>query len=388
MGVEVKELFLKSGCKFVFVNNDEEASQVVDRVLLEKPDYRYDIHELFATQKKVGPFQVVNKNSIWDVLSKSKDIKNEGTEFLMKQLRDLDLYYYMDRIPRTLTVLQRLRASIGYDVMNGVRTFLLNDCSIATESGERLAVKDKTIFLTLVLWMKNYVKDKKQICDVIWISDLSMERMISLLGDDEFESGYYTFFRYENQNIISCDMKNYTEIIENRNKANELYETGRKFDAFTAMGLHAKRYDYNWLDSNDAIVSANKAFMYYQSAVELDHWEAMSALASYYYIGRGVCNVDLEKALTLYTLSYFHASYDEKKVSDDQKKFHKFAENGIKRLVVELPNGKQIVQNLVGSLADEIIRDAEVDHALEKGFEMHKEEFKKHVFRVMKDFDK
>ena len=52
MPLNIEELFLKSGCRIVFVEDPGAARAVEEAVLSRQPAYKTEIHEVFDVRKK------------------------------------------------------------------------------------------------------------------------------------------------------------------------------------------------------------------------------------------------------------------------------------------------------------------------------------------------
>lgn len=146
---DVHALFTVSFCHVVFVDEGTTAKNIENSIIECNPAYKYEINEAFHP-KKIGPFTVKNKKLLWDILMKTKDVKEKGAEFRREQIKRLNLYDYEARVPAALSNLQRERASVLYDEINHRYEFLINDCDTV------LDVKHKPNSYTVASWMKDY----------------------------------------------------------------------------------------------------------------------------------------------------------------------------------------------------------------------------------------
>ncbi|MBR6794166.1 MAG: hypothetical protein IKM48_07440 [Clostridia bacterium] len=206
-------LFAKHSCRIVFVKDHTAGAQLSAQLTKEHPEYRSEISERFASTKKVGPFRVKNKQSLYNIYLKTKAIKTvlteDGRETADRDIKvkmDLmDLRGYEDRYPKTLSNLQRLRASILCDILDGKSAFIISDCSDQQFDSTERRLNFKNIYLTIARFMKNSDDFEWVPCNLIWISDTNSDEMLTMLGEEDYRSDFYSFYQIENGCIAELD---------------------------------------------------------------------------------------------------------------------------------------------------------------------------------------
>ncbi len=214
MNYNVGEILKGNGTRVIFVSDPQDSTEIENAVYASDTRYKHEINKAFASVKKVGPFKLKNKTSIWNILKNAKKIKEEGLEFLSLQLKNIDLHGYMDRYPRTLSYQQRIRASVLYEVMNENRScLLLNDC-YSPFNGELVLNKGKQSFFTVESFFRKYDRFEWVPYDFIWITDMPMNEFFEQMGDKAFSSDCYKYYIAENGNITLQDTNKLKQSID------------------------------------------------------------------------------------------------------------------------------------------------------------------------------
>ncbi len=209
MKCDVSSLFSGSCRRIVFVDSMEDSLIVEKAVLDAYPQYKVEINDAFSGQKKVGPFRLKNKKTVWKILWNTKAVSNavrnhgreDGVALLEEKMNLMDLNFLADRMPRVLSDGQRLRASVLYDLLNGRSEFLLND-SYATVQGERVANKGKDSYFSIERSVAHHEAFQWIGYDLIRITDMPVQRYFEELGDDAVLACDGCYFTFENGSLV------------------------------------------------------------------------------------------------------------------------------------------------------------------------------------------
>lgn len=208
----IDALFETSTCRIVFVDNYTTASNLKTAIQTSHPQYIDNMGEKFRAFRKVGPFKVKNKASLFNILKKTKAMKPEfewdkarATKFLMDELEAMDLALCSERRPTALSYLQRRRASMLCDMLDGHYEFILNDYDTETPKDPDKRIASKTAYRTIAHYAHTSDSLLFDDCSIIWITALTAEEMLTLLGAEEYNDKYYRFYTLQDGNIAELD---------------------------------------------------------------------------------------------------------------------------------------------------------------------------------------
>lgn len=366
MSYDVQALFDVSSCRVVLAGDINTAKRLEADIAARKPEYYYEENKVLGPTR-IGPITLKNNNTLLDIWMKTKGAKEKGVDFVKKQAAFLDTSNYASRRPRALSTLQRMRTSILYDVLNGRSKFLLSDGD--TELGPALRV---TIHM-VASWLKDYEGFGKSGCDLIWVTCMTARELMEKLGEKDARDGFYSFFTVEDQQVVACDKagllaacrpaekptvkqdeQTLPEKAANREMTpEEMYYQGRRYDTVSGMGR------------KDATNDPKEAFRWYKAAAEGGNLSAQNLTGLFYQCGFGGCEVDLEKALHWYAAAAFHGGYSKRTATADTTTSYQAAQRNLKALLVQLPNGKELVRSQVGDRAEPLIKQAVLEKAMD-----------------------
>ena len=190
MSYDISSLLSKSSYRVVLAESKELAGKLSDLILQKDPEYALEISPVFSSSIKIGPIRIKNKNRLWDILIKTKQAQAEGKAILLKHMEDMDLRHYDLRFPAALSNGQKLRASMLYETLNGRKKFLVNDYEVYAPSNGYIFTK----------WFAN-----KNSGDLIWITALTEEDIFDKLGENNINSGNFSFFRISEDKVEQCE---------------------------------------------------------------------------------------------------------------------------------------------------------------------------------------
>ncbi len=213
MNYDVDALFQVTSCRVIFVEDRDTANNIEAACLAREPKYRYEQNPAFAYHKKIGPFSFKNKKKLWDILTDTKAVRDVGANakrdkqetmvaFLRKQTERLELRYAEDRGPIAMPDLQRERASVLYDALNGRNVFLINDFRYENHRSNGY---------TVTSWARTYEGFAWLGRDVIWITPMTFQELLEKEGEDSIRegtgglNGCYCFFKGADGKVIPLD---------------------------------------------------------------------------------------------------------------------------------------------------------------------------------------
>jgi len=201
---DVRSLFEKWNCRIVFVDDPSKANAVADAVFEQHPEYRVEINPVFQ-RRKVGPFHLKNKHTIWKILNKVRKVSNAGEKALTQELERMGLEHFKDRFPAALSAHMLERVSILYDAMNNRKTFLICDCWLDPTLGRYTVHKDQKHYQMLGAWFHSFETFTWVGCELIWITGLPVQTFLSDLGKTAAEDPFYTFYALTNDQVVEQD---------------------------------------------------------------------------------------------------------------------------------------------------------------------------------------
>lgn len=427
----LKSLMKKSLCRIVFVKDYETAIDLKAFFEEQNPGYISEINKNLLPYQKIGPFKSRNKKSLFKLLYSAKEVndilRKQGetvaASYIQTELGKMDLDYLADRIPAAMSNLQRLRASCLYDVLDGKFDFLLCDCVSERMEDREKRIGSKSPYFTIAEYMRCSEQYEFAMYDIVWITDLSIDEMLELLGDSAKENDY-SFFTLDGIDVLELDKeklfsgftkvkeqdkkekqsalrKNFVSSIDKKSEtayeaaeniiskkdtapvvdAKVAYEEARKYDRYfrTALPQYFGKDDLK------------KAFELYKSAAELGHPGARFSLGEMYCYGHEACTVDKEKALYWYIMAEFGEK--DKGITDTiMEEVHFLAPMRIKNLALQIPNGKALLRKYAGDRAEALIAEAEREAKVQKLFEsatpIDQEYFNKEMKKALSDLNK
>ena len=362
MNYDISSLLSISSYRIVFVAGKELAGKISDLILQEEPEYTMDISPVFSPSKKIGPIRIKNKNRLWDILLKTKQAQSEGKAWLLKQMEDMDLRHYDLRIPAALSNGQRLRASMLYEVLNGRKEFLINDYEVYAPSNGYIFAK----------WFAS-----KKNGELIWITNLDEADIIDKLGENNINSGVFTFFRISEDKIEQCkapmpvkmevpqtsapkEKQDVREKAKKENLSENLFNTNtnpNKEEAERLLNEGAK-YDRFFLTLNPGeFDDPKKAMRLYEDAAMLGSLDAQLRLGYIHSEGLRTGKANHAGALYWYTMA---ACNDYFSVLDTSKEF---AWDYLRNILQQVPNSEEYIRQYAGDKADDIIHKIKRDIA-------------------------
>lgn len=397
----LKSLMEKSLCRIVFVNDSEKAMDLKSFFSEKNPKYITEINKKFLPHRKIGPFNKKNKKSLFKLLYSAEEVqdlvRNKGKEYAVSyietELGKMDLDYLADRAPVAMSNLQRLRASCLYDVLDSKYDFLLCDCETARIEDREKRINSKRPYFTIAEYMRCSDQYKFAMYDLVWITDLSVDEMIALLGDSAKEDDY-SFFTQNGIDIIEINKEEL--LSEFAKKKEQPPEQKKRFSssiykpsdtAYKAVQMMiSKRKETSSADAEKVFNEARnydryfrtalpqyrgkddlkKAFELYKSAAESGHTGAQFQLAEMYHYGHEACAVNEEKALYWYIMAEFSKTYGGRISDDVLDEVHFLAPMRIKYLVLRVPNGKELLRKYAGNKAEVLIEEAQHEEQVQK----------------------
>lgn len=388
MKINVEALLAARGCRIVFVEDLGTARALEETVLQREPSYRTEIHKVFDSRKKIGPFTVRNKTSVWRILKKTPKAKAEGAAFLMQQMKLVDVYAFERRRPTALVRVQRERCSVLYEALCGRSRFLLTD-RIPNPRGEgEIFSPLHHHYVDIARWMAGYEEFAKKGFDLIWITGLSRGDLLEAMSEDDVCLPALSFFEVKDGEAVLCDKEKLLEGVlpyipeleefrregaYRRLTAEQKYREGLKYDRFSAYGTGEKAGD------------AKKAFLWYAAAAVEGHLCAQVLLGRLYLEGHGACEIDRERGLYWMAKASFNRRYNERFADKAQEQNRDHAREVLMRCYLDTPaleemilrvggdDGKHLIQlatllygNNVPSLVDKDLFRASMERALNK----------------------
>lgn len=380
-------LMNKSRCRIVFADNYDTAMDIKAFFAEQNPKYISEINENFLHDRKVGPFKIKNKTSILQHLLKTAAAKElldnnaDAQAFIKAELKKMELDLRADSSPIALSTLQRLRASYLYDVLDGKFDFLLCDCEVVQSEDKQKRLNIKQAYFDIAEYMRCSEQYEFAMYELVWITDLSVDEMLGLLGDSAKEEDY-SFFAVDDADITELDKQKLlsdfakTKVQPKEEKRPEMKEIAtpafrKACDAAKAERAYAdaKQYDRYFRTVSPQYRGKDdlkKAFELYKTAAEMGHPGARFNLGNLYGYGPPACEEDKEKALYWYIMAE-HGEDNIDGVSDSViGEVHYLAPIKIKRLVLDVPSGKEMLRKYAGDKAEALIKEAENEKIVEE----------------------
>ncbi len=365
MNYDVSSLFEVSSCRIVLVKDTQTALDLAKAVTQCNPDYHDRINDVFTS--RVGVFNRKNKKTIWDILKKTKTVKEEGVEFLQQQIERMDIQFYKDRYPGALSRLQKERASVLYDTLCGRTQFLLSDCISNPDSEGYVFIKSNNHYFTIADFLNTYHSPDRRKFDLIWITGMPQTVLLDYLMDNDFFTPVYSIFSLQGETVVKCDKQELiSEIIpgfpeinkfcngieERQLTAAQKFEEGRKCDCVSAAG------------ANKNPENAKREFLWYAAAALDGYLPAQNMLGRFYEYGHDVCEVDLDRALFWYAKAAFHKKYDERFADQMTRYAHNAAEESLQRLANSLPDAENQILHYGGKAGEAVIQRVKLEQEL------------------------
>lgn len=373
-------LMNKRRCRIVFANDYDTAMDLKAFFAEQNPKYISEINENFLHDIKVGPFKRKNKKSILQHLLKTAEARElldnnaDAEAFVKAELRKVGLDLRADSSPVSLSNLQRLRASYVYDVLDDKFDFLLCDCENVQIEDKQKRLNIKRTYFDIAEYMRCSEQYEFAMYDLVWITDLSVDEMLGLLGDSAKEEDY-SFFAVDDINITELDKEKLlrdfakTKVQPEEEKRSEMKDIvtpafRKACDAAKAERAYrdAEQYDRYFRTASPQYRGKDdlkKAFELYKIAAEMGHPGARLQLGDLYNFGCEVCEQDEGKALYWYIMAEYGENLHEGVSANVIKEVHYLAPIGIKALVLKVPTGKEMLRKYAGDKAEALIKEAE-----------------------------
>lgn len=347
-------------CRIVFVNNSDTAMDLKAFFVEQNPKYISEINDHFLSYRKIGPFKRKNKKSLFKLFCDASEVKEvfrengkeEAARYVRAEISKMDLDHLMDCSPVAMSGLQRLRASCVYNVLDNKYDFLLCDCEWERIEDKERRLRFKSLYFRIAEYMRCSEQYEFAMYDLVWITDLSVDEMLELLGNSAKEEDY-RFFQLDDHDIVELDKE---KLLKDYTKADSAYEEARKYDRYFRT-LHP---EYRGKDD------LKKAFELYKSAAEMGHPGARLALGDLYNFGCEACVPDKEKALYWYIMAEYNKDCHGRISDGVLKEVHYLAPMGIQSLVLEVPSGRELLRKYAGEQAEELIKKAEFEEKVKK----------------------
>lgn len=361
MSIQIDPLLAAKACCVVFVKDSATARALEEEILQREPDFRTEIHSAFHFQKKIGPFRVKNKDSVWKILSRTPKAKAEGAAYLQQQMRDMDINYIDGRRPATLSHTQRERCSVLYEALCGRNRFLLKEQDLPVK-GEDFA-HGYSHFMTVAKWMNGYGEFPRSDFDFIWITKMTKEALMEKMSEKEINFSPFSFFEMKGDAVVSINKKAWlSSSLSYIPELEQLAEEGQ-YGKMTVEQkfLEGKKYDrFSGYGAADGSGDEKKAFLWYAAAAIEGHLEAMAILGKAYFRGYGVCAMDEERGLYWTAKAAFHpkanSGYPDKKT----ERILRWASDVLMDFYKEKPDSKEILLRYGGDAAEELIELADM----------------------------
>lgn len=380
-------LMNKSRCRIVFANDYDTAMDLKAFFAEQNPKYISEINENFLHDRKVGPFKIKNKKSILQHLLKTAAAKElldnnaDAQAFVKAELKKMELDLRADSSPVSLSNLQRLRASCLYDVLDGKFDFLLCDCEVVQTEDKEKRLNIKRGYFDIAEYMRCSEQYEFAMYELVWISDLSADEMLGLLGDSAKEEDY-SFFAVDGVDITELDKQKLlsdfakTKVQPKAEKRPEMKDIAtpafrKTCDAAKAERVYtdAKKYDGYFRTAHPQYRGKDdlkKAFELYKTAAEMGHPGAQLQLGNLYNYGQAACEEDKEKALYWYIMAEYGENLHEGVSANVINEVHYLAPIKIKGMVLEVPSGKEILRKYAGDKAEALIKEAEKEKKVDE----------------------
>ena len=172
--------------KIIFGGTSEERAALEQQILAENPSYAVEYAEEFFQQKE-GFFKK-RELTMEELLMKDSSIRSKGEEYMMNQVKALDVRNLLSRYTKGLSRKQRELFSLIRDVANGKREFLFNDEDF----------KSSAYYHLIACWLRNHE------CSFIWITQMSFDEVFSSIA--EFASNMnYQVYELKQEGLVECD---------------------------------------------------------------------------------------------------------------------------------------------------------------------------------------
>lgn len=391
----VKMLTERKACNIVFVNNYDTAIDLKAFFAKERPEYVSEINDNLLPHRKYGLIEIKNKNSLFKLLHKTdavqKLLRKEGTDsavkYIKEELEKMDLAMLIDRVPAAMSNLQRLRASYLHDAFDGKRDFLMCDFEKTRALDKEKRISSRRPYFTVAEYMRCRNQHENVKFNLVWITELSVNEMLELLGDRAREEDY-GFFTMDDIRVVELNkeklLRDYAIDKEWEKKEKQLETRGKTGSSVQKTGEPAKttisrknvtqvvdagiafdkarncdRYFRTALPQYYGKDELKKAFELYKSAAEIGHPGAQFSLGELYRYGNEACTADDEKALYWYAMSISDNRYDGIVSDGVMEEVRYLAPMRITGLVLQVPNGRQLLRKYMGNKAEMLIQEAE-----------------------------
>lgn len=376
-----------SNCKIVFAGDYATATDLKTDFLAQYPNYVSEINKNLARSRKVGPFRIDNKKSLIEILSDTKGIqkkisrsgKSEAMRYVQAELEKMELGHCGDRQPKSLSNWQRVRGSHLYEMFDGKKEFLFCD-STGEEAGDsQTRIESKGVYYIISRYMLCCDKFNHGSYGFVWITDLTVNEMLTLLDDDVDEGDFgYIFFGLEGDTVVKLDKsKLISDFAKTPAGAKAAYKTAQKYDRYFRTALP----QYSGKDV------LKEAFSLYKNAAKMGHPGAQFQLGELYNFGCDACPQDREKALHWYLMAEYGKNHLKGVGENVLEEVHSYAPGKIMGLVLEVPSGREMLRKYVGDEeAEALIKEAEAEARIDKLIDMMDQETMTHVANTLLQF--
>lgn len=358
MNEESRSGVYANNCRIIFADNYAAAMDLKAYFAEQNLNYISEVNENLRPSRKVGPFRVKNKKSILKHLYNTREVREDlsllGAEktagIVREEAEKLKIENYLELLPKSLSTLQLLRVSFLYDLFDGKDAFLLCDSTREKvyDRGKRIG---KLAYFEIADYMNKCEKCIFGQYNLVWITDLTADEMLELLGDNVSEDDFtYSFFALNGHDIVELDKaKLLSDFAKTRRAALVAYEKALKYDLYFRTALPQYRGEDD----------LERAFDLYKSAAEMGHSGAQFHLGALYNFGCDACKQDEEKALYWYLMAEYGQNHIDGLSENTLYEVHHLAPKRIKALVLQVPSGKEMLRKYAGDEAEKLIEEAE-----------------------------
>lgn len=193
----MEDLF-KSGCHIIFCSDKKQKEEIVEKILNHDHNYKVEINEVFFAQKKIGPFLLKNKKTVWDIISKNEIINIYDVAYTIGEMKKIDIYYLDNRSSHALSNVQREIVSIFYEVLCGRNKLLLVDDD----------TKSKIQFINVVNWLSQMELFKSNNGSLIYITELSEDEFLNYMAQSSYNFlKSFNFYQTKNNQLVKSELK-------------------------------------------------------------------------------------------------------------------------------------------------------------------------------------
>lgn len=191
----MEDLF-KSGCHIIFCSDKKQKKEIVEKILNHDHNYKVEINEVFFAQKKIGPFLLKNKKTVWDIISKNEIINIYDVAYTIGEMKKIDIYYLDNRSSHALSNVQREIVSIFYEVLCGRNKLLLVDDD----------TKSKIQFINVVNWLNQMELFKSNNGSLIYITELSEDEFLNYMAQSSYNFlKSFNFYQTKNNQLVKSE---------------------------------------------------------------------------------------------------------------------------------------------------------------------------------------